>query len=208
MGRLSFMSLGARIKTARTDAKLTLATLGQACGVSPQAVKAWEDGRSEPGVASIVAISRATATPLDFLLTGNAQSRPGLSTHLIGEGRLVPRRKWPLPGQTTDAVEQEQVFVTSQFPCGPRAFSVLVQDASNAPAIAQGDSLIIDPDIRPKPGDMIMTLCGDEVVLRRYRPRSDCIELAPINDDWPVQTIPALNGNLIGTMTEHTKPRR
>lgn len=202
------MSLGARIKNARTDAKLTLAALGQACGVSPQAVKAWEDGRSEPSVASIIAISRATATPLDFLLTGNAQSSPGLSTHLRGEGRLVPRHKWPQPGQVADATGQDQVFVNSQFPCGPRAFSVLVEDDSNAPTIASGDSLVIDPDLRPKPGDMVMAVCGSEVILRRYRPRADGIELAPLNDDWPTQTIPSLNGSLIGTMSEHTKPRR
>lgn len=202
------MSLGARIKNARAKAKMTLATLGAACGVSPQAVKAWEDGRSEPSLGSLLQISQVTATPLDFLLTGSAQSGSGLSTQRRGEGRLVPRKRWPETGQLADTDSQDQVFVTSQFPCGPRAFAVLVEDASNAPHIEQGDSLIIDPDLKPKPGDMVMVLCGTEVILRRYRPRSDAIELAPLNDDWPTQTIPSLNGSLVGTMSEHTKPRR
>lgn len=203
------MSLGVRIKAARTAANLTLAAVGSACGVSPQAVKAWEDNRSEPSLGSMIQIALITGTALDFLITGAAQSNVGLSRLHRAEGRLVPRKPWPCPGLSPEPSHSEQEYIHTHFPCGPRSFSVLVQDTSNAPVMSVGDSIVVDPDAKPKPGDMVMVVCGQDVVLRRYRPRPDAIELAPLNDDWPVQSIPALTpATFIGTMSEHTKPRR
>lgn len=50
------MSLGARLRAARHGAKLTLAAVGNACGVTPQAVKKWEKDESPPPVAAVLII--------------------------------------------------------------------------------------------------------------------------------------------------------
>lgn len=200
------MSLGDRIREARKRAKLTLASLGAECGVSPQAVRAWEIGDSEPNINALIRIAAITGTGLEFIISGRDTSTLTVSSP---GGRVVPRRSWP-DADGDYLVEPPTISVQSNYPCGPRSFSVLIRDHSNDPLICVGDSAIIDPDTRPRPGDLIMAVLPDRsVVLRRFRPRANAVELAPHNSDWPTETVSALDDKtFIGTLTEHTRPRR
>lgn len=200
------MTVAQRIKAARTGAGLTLAKVGAACGVSAQAVARWEEGSSEPGISSITQISLITGRSFEYLLLGT-DSQLSATLPRIG-GRLVPRVDWP-NSTYVNTTNANGAFHTS-FPCGPRSFSCLISDRSNSPALEPGDAVIIDPDAKPQPGDLVMAVMpGPEVVLRRYRPRQGAVELAPINSDWPTVTIPALDDAVfVGTLTELTKPRK
>ena len=68
--------LAARVRRARTDAKLTQAALAREIGVSASAVAQWEkaDG-TRPGLPHMVAISRLTGVALDWLATGEGKPR-------------------------------------------------------------------------------------------------------------------------------------
>ena len=71
---------------------------------------------------------------------------------------------------------------------GDLAFALRVADSSLAPNYTPGDTLIFDPAIKPKPGDLVVAkLAKDaDVIIRKYRPRDkQVIELTPLNDDWP-----------------------
>lgn len=200
------MTLGERIREVRQAAQLTLAAVGTACGVTPQAVKAWEDGRSEPGLTKIIALSKITHASLEYILTGD---RAAAHVRVSRGGRTVPRRQWP-DADGHYLSDAPTVFLESHFECGPRSFAVIVKDAANEPLISRGDSVIIDPDQQPTPGDLVMVLLPSrQIVLRKFRPRQDAVELVAHNSDWPTETVPALDhDNFIGTLTEHTRPRR
>src|SRR5262245_3798743 len=64
------VSLGQRIKTARTDAKLRQKDIAAVCGVSIVAVSNWERGIDLPNVFSISEIARLTGVDLTWLITG------------------------------------------------------------------------------------------------------------------------------------------
>jgi len=85
------------------------------------------------------------------------------------------------------------------------------------PEFHEGDKIVIDPEVAPQPGDLVIAkLDGDdEATFKKYRPRgvdstgAPVIELVPLNDDWPTLTITADKpGRIMGTMVEHRRYRR
>ena len=62
--------LGARIAALRRQADMSQAELARALAVSPSAVGMYEQGRREPSMDRIVALSRLFGVSTDFLLTG------------------------------------------------------------------------------------------------------------------------------------------
>ncbi|GKV89318.1 hypothetical protein PEC301619_13000 [Pectobacterium carotovorum subsp. carotovorum] len=82
------------------------------------------------------------------------------------------------------------------------------------PDFSEGDTVIIDPDVSPIPGDFVVARNGDdEVVFKKYRPRgvingTDVFELSPLNDDYPTMRSDETAIRIIGTMIEHRRYRR
>lgn len=197
-------NLGARIEEARKRAKITLEQLGAACGgKSPQAVRKWQTGASTPNPSDLLTISVLTGAPMEWLITGRGsreQTRHDADTQ---RGRVVP----VVPIMDVESFLSGAFLpvehVRSHFPCGPRAFQVTVEDRSNAPELLPNDSVIIDPDLTPSPGAIVLCLVNSGIALRRYRPRADHVELAPSNSDWPTDTTrAAMSEWLIGTVSE------
>ena len=72
---------GERLRVAKARAKKTFAEIGAECGVTPQAVKKWENGRSMPSSAALVKLCEMLdcslewfmcPDPLDFRSTDSA----------------------------------------------------------------------------------------------------------------------------------------
>ena len=112
--------------------------------------------------------------------------------------------------------EKPSVEVHTYYDCGPRSFVVDIIDKSNEPVFSPGDAVAIDPDEKPRPGDMVLASMkpDDKPVFRRYHSRtapdgSKFVELAPLNDAWDTEIIRSnADGRIIGVMTEHVTPRR
>lgn len=206
------MSLSDRIREAREAAHVTLETVGKACGgKSAQAVHAWETGRTTPRASDLAIIAALTRTSLNWLISGvtDPDTRPN---DLGMTGRVVPTIAWKSVQDYVAAQGRVSVssFARSHFECGPRAFQTIIEDRSNAPDMNPGDSIIVDPDLPPAPGDYVLVLIPPTgPLLRRYRARENAVELAPANPDWSSVTLSALEpGVLVGTVTEHARPRR
>lgn len=201
--------LSDRIKKARLGAKLTQAKLGLACGVRSQSVHAWEKGDAAPNHRSLRIIADVTNTTLEWLISGHGPSHNGMAeekSSALWVGRVVPSIDWQqiLPFISNELAPE--ATARSHFLCGPRSFQTVIPDKSNEPQIAQGDSVIIDPDAKPSPGDLVLFAVDGTVYLRRYRPRDDHLELAPHNPDWPALKVSHGQANILGVATEATKP--
>lgn len=106
--------------------------------------------------------------------------------------------------------------VHTYFDCGPNSFVIDIVDRSNAPAIEVGDAVAIDPDVAPRPGDMVLALIkpAEVAVFRRYNLRTGpdgakYVELQPLNETWDTDLIRGPeDGAVVGVMTEHVTPRR
>lgn len=98
---------------------------------------------------------------------------------------------------------------------GKYAFALIINGTSMEPKYKTGDKVIIDPDVRPRPGDFVAAKCnGDEGTFKKYRPRghdtqgNEVFELVPLNEDYPILRSDQMRIEIIGTEVEHRSYRR
>lgn len=206
--------VGLRLRMARAEAKLTLEQVAAMMGVSAQSVHNWEAGKNWPTKDKLSRLAEILGKDVQWVLTGfSAVSRsdgehfapPGQFT-----GRLIVRVSMKRAVQESPWSASGAERITTHFPCGSAAFAVLVDDKANAPMLEPGDSVVIDPDITPIPGDLVLVRTQDgRGALRKLRPRHDGqIDLVPVNPDWATQTIAESTVKVIGTMSERAHQRR
>lgn len=83
------MDLGTKLKQARQSRNMTQEVLAERLGVSRQTVSNWENNRSYPDLASIIAISELYSLSLDILLKGD----PEMMKHLQKQTDTVRSRR-------------------------------------------------------------------------------------------------------------------
>lgn len=209
MSRTAFAT---RLKEARETARLTMAQLGVAVGVSPQAVFKWESGTAMPGSDRLSRLAIALGVPVQYLLTGTGSATQPDSTKVGGRGRTVVK---VTPEDAARGVMDRPLgIVETHFACGPNAFAVEIWDHSNTPDFAPGDQIVVDPDIKARPGDMVLIAIQPalDVALGKAVVRSDhsahTIVVQPLNPDWPAHVVSDAGAKILGVMTEHARPRR
>ena len=77
--------LGARIAALRRQRKMSQADLAEALRISPSAVGMYEQGRREPSVEILIALSQELGVTLDYLLSG----RPDTVRDVVALHQLV-----------------------------------------------------------------------------------------------------------------------
>lgn len=83
------------------------------------------------------------------------------------------------------------------------------------PEFKEGDVVVIDPSITPRPGDFVVAKNStNEATFKKYRPRGMndqfqmIFELHPINQDFPVMRSDIEQLEIIGVMVEHHRKFR
>jgi transcriptional regulator with XRE-family HTH domain len=62
--------IGERLRAARGRSRKTLRDVASACGVSPQAVKKWEDGTAMPTSGKLIALCRLLDCSMEWIMDG------------------------------------------------------------------------------------------------------------------------------------------
>lgn len=202
LGRKDFlytqwMDISQWVRASREAAKLTQEQLAERLGKTKSNVSGWENGRHEPGFAQIKEIAR---------ISGYAVPIPGFQqlAHSNVEfvvpspnSRKVPVISYVQAGLMVEVVDPfslgggfEVIEVT--IPCSPRTFGLRIRGNSMEPRFFEGDLAIIDPELRPKPGQFVVAKnTSEEATFKKYRPRgldeagNEIFELVPLNDDYP-----------------------
>ena len=98
--------LGARIAALRRSAGLSQAQLAAMLQISPSAMGMYEQGRREPSMDTLVALSRFLLVSTDYLLTGTptqqesaALNQMFLSRMDAADKRLAARKERPFTRQ-------------------------------------------------------------------------------------------------------------
>lgn len=95
------------------------------------------------------------------------------------------------------------------------SFALLIKDNSMAPVFMPDDVIVIDPNIKPSPGEFVVAKVKsyDHLIFRKYRQLYSNgaykIELIALNDDWEkIMISNQSDGEIIGTLIEHRCQRR
>lgn len=192
-----------RLRIARAHTKLTQAQIGDACGVTREAVSQWEakdpDKRRNPGVPRLRVYERMTGAPLSWLLDDNANLEPETWGAVLSEPDppgLMHSPDYieipvvhPRPGAVGEhhngngsILFRPRSLQRHGIP-HDRAEAHYVSDDGMAPRICEGDTVVIDTTLSPIQDGRIYVIewAGTELVRRLYHEHDDMIRIAADN---------------------------
>lgn len=206
-----------RIKELRKKQGLTQQRLGELVGVKKSSISQWENGEHAPSGDNLVALAKAFGVSAHWLSTGKGSPEPSnVEPAVVPQGNRVPILSYVQAGNWREMCEQASSFdgnveyVAASVEIGPCGFGLWVRGNSMEPRFTEGDLLIADPDVVPKPGDYVIAKNGsEEATFKKYRPRGyndagqEVFELTPLNDDYPVMRSDVCPISIIATVIEH-----
>lgn len=110
--------------------------------------------------------------------------------------RRIPVISYVQAGMMTEVVDPFALgggleTVEAPIGCSERTFGLRIEGNSMEPRFHEGDVVIIDPALAPRPGDFVVGKNGkEEATFKKYRPRGidengdEVFELAPLNEDY------------------------
>lgn len=134
--------------------------------------------------------------------------------------RRIPLINYVQAGLLTEVVDIYHVGDAAEWLLTDRdlssdAFALEIVGPSMLPEFREGDRVIIDPAVKPQPGDYVVAKNGeDEATFKKYRPRgvnergNEVFELVPLNEDYASIRSDITPVHIIGTMIEHRRYRR
>lgn len=233
-------TLAERLNLAITRAGFTQTALAKAIGVKPQSVQALCSGKAKRTSYS-AAMAKALNVNADWLESGlgdmdNAlhstlRVRPSLAGAL-GEADMANTAPASITGQRVPLLSSVQAghwreivdayagggadgYVMALEPVGKHGFALTVEGDSMTPDFQPGDTLFINPELQPNPGDFVIARNHQaEATFKRYRPRGlnadgqEYFELVPLNENHPTLRSDLQTIEIIGVVVEHRRRLR
>lgn len=113
------------------------------------------------------------------------------------ERRRVPVISYVQAGMMSEVVDPFVLgdgfeMVDAPAGCSARTFGLRIEGNSMEPRFHDGDTVVIDPSLAPRPGDFVVGKNGkEEATFKKYLLRGidenghEVFELAPLNEDYP-----------------------
>lgn len=198
---------GERIRFRRKALNLTQKAVAEKISVSHVAISQWEKEETLPRGENLLRLAEALGCAPAWLVDGDGpvftvqnQTQTGMP--------ILEREQISLWLSEANQVEIARRVQTDRD-YSTASFAVLLWDNALSPQCLRGDLLIIDPELAPQPGDLVLALNGDsDYVAGKYRARSqDSFELAPLNEDYPLLRSSEQALSVLGTLVEWRRYR-
>lgn len=119
----------------------------------------------------------------------------------------VPLVSWEIVGVLNPKLMQdENEWIKTSGAHGPHAFALQIEGDSNAPDFTPGTVIIVDPDLRAKPGNFVVAKLGKILTMRELVKDGTEYALKPVNPRYPVHALS--DGEIIGIVCEAISIRR
>ncbi|GAA4493592.1 hypothetical protein GCM10023095_04100 [Pseudaeromonas paramecii] len=208
---------------------MTQRQLSAATGYSHAIVSQWENDLIKP--KNLLAVAQALRTSMEWLLTGIGSPDDRNATVSI-DGNVSTVEPVPIGTTRIPVIDYVQAgcwteacghtladgsieTILTDLELGSRAFALRVKGDSMAPDIIEGDVVVVDPDVSPQPGDIVVAKNGShEATIKQYRPRGynaegkEWFELVPRNEVYAPMRSDVCSITIIGVMVEHRRYRR
>ena len=133
----------------------------------------------------------------------------------IGE-RRIPLLNYVQAGDFADCGQnftmEDVEYLLTDLDLSDRAFALQIKGDSMLPEFKEGDRIIVDCEISPRPGDFVVAKNSEqEATFKKYRllqidsSGNEVFELTPLNEDYPSMRSDEHPVQIIGTMVEHRK---
>lgn len=201
------------IKAVRSELQLTQEQFAERFCTTKQNISHWENGKGSPSTEVIIEMHN--------MIKGKIKL-PGMENFddVYQTAQKVPLIDFVQAGALREVADpyevgggMAEVFVNGNW--SNRSFALKIKGDSMSPDFKEGDIIIVDPDLDPRPGDFVIAKNGsNEATFKKYRPRglganqTMVFELSPINPDYPSMRSDVEEIFIVGVMVEHHKKFR
>jgi len=196
------------------------AAFSRAIQRAPAQVHHWVSGHRMLGDAGARHIEMTLNLPMGWLdgkTAANTQppdifSISSQESHKIPLLSFIQASQWRSSKATYEVTEPIEWLYTDQK-LSNQAFALEISENSMLPEFKEGDRVIIDPEIKPQPGDFVAASNHEGATFKKYRlrginPSGDSVyELVALNDDYPTMHSAQEDIKILGTMIEHRRYR-
>lgn len=217
-------TLADRISLVKEQTGWTNAELARRAGTSRAAPTDWLNGK-------VRVLSSETAQRLSsnsdysaiWLATGDGLAKKdgsigpasNVTPAAVGE-RRIPLLNYVQAGDFADCGQnftmEDVEYLLTDLNLSERAFALQIKGNSMLPEFKEGDRIIVDCEISPRPGDFVVAKNSEqEATFKKYRllqidgSGNEVFELTPLNEDYPSMRSDEHHVQIIGTMVEHRK---
>lgn len=177
--RIFRMGIGQRIRQRRLQLGLTQTELGDLVGQSQRWVSSAEKDATLT-YEQLVVLARALQRPLAWLLGEEAPPARGVREELADYLERLPLEVEVYEDLEAAAAMRSGAEPLDRIPIPARIrpskrtlFAFRVRGASLEPDFHDGETIGIDPDRTPIPGNVVVALVDDELLLKRYVTRDE-----------------------------------
>jgi len=180
--------IGSRIKKALALTETSQTELAKALNVTQSNIAQWVMGHRNPTLDSLQRIATALDMPLEFFISDGKETTQDYLKRTSKETEFIP--VLGISSATNEKFileENEETYI--RFPkTGERQFAIKVEgncmenpdDLRNS--IYDGDYIIIDPDVTPRNGDVVLARISSEFsTIKRMFIDENTVELIPDN---------------------------
>ncbi|WP_392565381.1 LexA family transcriptional regulator [Utexia brackfieldae] len=207
--------LAHRIKARREELGLTQEEVAKQVGIKQQSYQAIETGATKKP-RFLYEISLALKCDMSWLLSG--KTLPHLTPATL-KACQIPLINYAQVLQWADYhIQKESIkydYILASLELSDRAFALEINGDSMAPEFREGDLIIIEPAITPKPGEFVVAVSGErEATFKKYRELEFDVqneiqfELIPLNNDYLIMSSLNQSIRIIGTLVEQRIFRR
>lgn len=185
------MTIGGYMKAKRSGLGMSLREAAKSAGISHVHVKDIEEDKIKPSFEKIMHLLKAYGADIQEFLREVGYLPQNVEPVAIGDLNSVPTVpviSWVAAGrwQETDAFQQGEVdeWVASDVK-GQNIFALRVKGDSMEPEFADGDIIILDPHVKPHPGDYVIIRNDEgEATLKQLKQYGKIQVLHPLNPKY------------------------
>lgn len=203
--------------------------LAEVLGKDPSQVSQWINGSKNSstgkprGMRSSTCreIEKKTRKPMGWLDTDHVEPPPQTifdanAVPVHSGDRRIPLLNYVQAGLLTDMGSnfptEDMDYLLTDLSLSGRAFALEIKGESMLPDFKEGDRIIVDCEVSPRPGDFVVAKnTTEEATFKKYRlvkvddRGQEVFELIPLNPDYPTVRSDEQHLHIIGTMVEHRK---
>jgi SOS-response transcriptional repressor LexA len=213
--RVPQKALGENIKRLREQKGLSQFDLASKAEIDQGNLSKLERGQMPYIPESLYRMAQVLGVPLSLLLSQSDElEMVDITSKRVPVLDHVQAGAWTeVNGQPSESDVHEYVLSNSEL--SSSSFAMYIRGDSMRPEFGEGDLIIVDHEIEPRPGDYVVAVNGSgEATFKRYRVKGvnesgqNVFELVPSNPDFPTMRSDVTQIRIIGTMVEHRKFRK
>jgi SOS-response transcriptional repressor LexA len=205
-------TIGEFFREKREAAGMSLREAAKASGISHGHIDDIEAGNKMPAFDKVMKLLRAYHADVQDFLKETGYLPVNVEPASMGKLRTVPVISWVTAGRWHEVSDPYEAGIAEDWVesdvKGSNVFALRVKGDSMEPEFVEGDIIVVNPHVSPKPGDFVIVKNedNDEAIFKQLKKYGDTYILHPLNPKYPDIELTARHKyRIVGKVVEKKK---